>query len=216
MLSVAIPNCCADCTIIVLACEPTLSVEDGSDCNTLHGTLREYSTASETSAPIDDLNNHVNLVEQSLSALDSVLQLTQNEVRAFAQTGQLSETALQALSNASQTSDMVIDHMSSSISELTGNLGFYRQSLEQASQEPPIFRDTPEDINRLNRNMQKLPLSLSQLKSDISDLAGIMGGFVGKAISVAGAIGKIGSFATKVTSRYCRLQKTLQSCHGSF
>lgn len=192
----------------------TESIENA--LSTLHGTLREYSTASETSAPIDDLNNHVNLVEQSLSALDSVLQLTQNEVRAFAQTGQLSETALQALSNASQTSDMVIDHMSSSISELTGNLGFYRQSLEQASQEPPIFRDTPEDINRLNRNMQKLPLSLSQLKSDISDLAGIMGGFVGKAISVAGAIGKIGSFATKVNKQILSFTKDFAKLSWEF
>ena len=184
--------------------------------STLHGTLREYSTASETSAPIDDLNNHVNLVEQSLSALDSALQLTQNEVRAFAQTGQLSETALQALSNASQTSDMVIDHMNSSISELTGNLSFYRQSLEQAAQEPPIFRDMPEDISRLNRNVQKLPISLSQLKSDISDLAGIMGGFVGKAISVAGAIGKIGSFVTKVNKQILSFTKNFAKLSWEF
>ena len=192
----------------------TESIENA--LSTLHGTLREYSTANETSAPIDDLNNHVNLVEQSLSTLDSALQLTQNEVRTFAQTGQLSETALQALSNASQTSDMVIDHMNSSISELTGNLGFYRQSLEQASQEPPIFRDTPEDINRLNRNMQKLPLSLSQLKSDISDLAGIMGGFVGKAISVAGAIGKIGSFAVKVNKQILSFTKSFAKLSWEF
>ena len=192
----------------------TESIENA--LSTLHGTLREYSTASETSAPIDDLNNHVNLVEQSLSALDSALQLTQNEVRAFAQTGQLSETALQALSNASQTSDMVIDHMNSSISELTGNLGFYRQSLEQASQEPPIFRDMPDDINRLNRNMQKLPLSLSQLKSDISDLAGIMGGFVGKVISVAGAIGKIGSFAAKVNKQILSFTKNFAKLSWEF
>ena len=184
--------------------------------STLHETLREYSAVSETSVPIDDLNNHVNLVEQSLSALDSALQLTQNEVRAFAQTGQLSETALQALSNASQTSDMVIDHMNSSISELTGNLSFYRQSLEQAAQEPPIFRDMPEDINRLNRNMQKLPISLSQLKSDISDLAGIMGGFAGKAISVAGAIGKIGSFATKVNKQILSFTKNFAKLSWEF
>ena len=46
MLSVAIPNCCADCTIIVLACEPTLSVEDGSDCNISNNSDSFCSTES--------------------------------------------------------------------------------------------------------------------------------------------------------------------------
>ena len=92
----------------------------------------------------------------------------------------------------------------------------FKDALTDAAQEPPIFRDIPEDINRLNRNMQKLPLSLSQLKSDISDLAGIMGGFVGKAISVAGAIGKIGSFATKVNKQILSFTKDFAKLSWEF
>ena len=92
----------------------------------------------------------------------------------------------------------------------------FKDALAAAAQEPPIFRDMPEDINRLNRNMQKLPLSLSQLKSDISDLAGIMGGFVGKAISVAGAIGKIGSFAAKVNKQILSFTKNFAKLSWEF
>lgn len=92
----------------------------------------------------------------------------------------------------------------------------FKDALTAAAQEPPIFRDIPEDINRLNRNMQKLPLSLSQLKSDISDLAGIMGEFVGKAISVAGAIGKIGSFATKVNKQILSFTKDFAKLSWEF
>ena len=92
----------------------------------------------------------------------------------------------------------------------------FKDALTAAAQEPPIFRDIPEDINRLNRNMQKLPLSLSQLKSDISDLAGIMGGFVGKAISVAGAIGRIGSFATKVNKQILSFTKDFAKLSWEF
>ena len=92
----------------------------------------------------------------------------------------------------------------------------FKDALATAAQEPPIFRDMPEDINRLNRNMQKLPLSLSQLKSDISDLAGIMGGFVGKAISVAGAIGKIGSFAVKVNKQILSFTKNFAKLSWDF
>lgn len=92
----------------------------------------------------------------------------------------------------------------------------FKDALAAAAQEPPIFRDMPEDINRLNRNMQKLPLSLSQLKSDISDLAGIMGGFVGKAISVAGAIGKIGSFAVKVDKQILSFTKNFVKLSWEF
>ena len=92
----------------------------------------------------------------------------------------------------------------------------FKDALAAAAQEPPIFRDMPEDINRLNRNMQKLPISLSQLKSDISDLAGIMGGFVGKAISVAGAIGKIGSFAAKVSKQILSFTKNFAKLSWEF
>ena len=92
----------------------------------------------------------------------------------------------------------------------------FKDALAAAAQEPPIFRDMPEDINRLNRNMQKLPLSLSQLKSDISDLAGIMGGFAGKAISVAGAIGKIGSFASKVNKQILSFTKNFAKLSWEF
>ena len=92
----------------------------------------------------------------------------------------------------------------------------FKDALAAAAQEPPIFRDMPDDINRLNRNMQKLPLSLSQLKSDISDLAGIMGGFVGKAISVAGAIGKIGSFAVKVNKQILSFTKNFAKLSWEF
>ena len=92
----------------------------------------------------------------------------------------------------------------------------FKDALAAAAQEPPIFRDMPEDINRLNRNMQKLPLSLSRLKSDISDLAGIMGGFVGKAISVAGAIGKIGSFAVKVDKQILSFTKNFAKLSWEF
>ena len=92
----------------------------------------------------------------------------------------------------------------------------FKDALAAAAQEPPIFRDMPDDINRLNRNMQKLPLSLSQLKSDISDLAGIMGGFVGKAISVAGAIGKIGSFAAKVNKQILSFTKNFAKLSWEF
>ena len=92
----------------------------------------------------------------------------------------------------------------------------FKDALAAAAQEPPIFRDMPEYINRLNRNMQKLPLSLSQLKSDISDLAGIMGGFVGKAISVAGAIGKIGSFAAKVNKQILSFTKNFAKLSWEF
>ena len=121
----------------------------------------------------------------------------------------------------------------------------FKDALAAAAQEPPIFRDMPEDINRLNRNMQKLPLSLSQLKSnisdlagimggfarktisaagaslsqlksDISDLAGIMGGFVGKVISVAGAISKIGSFAVKVNKQILSFTKSFAKLSWEF
>lgn len=92
----------------------------------------------------------------------------------------------------------------------------FKDALAAAAQEPPIFRDMPEDVNRLNRNMQKLPISLSQLKSDISDLAGIMGGFAGKAISVAGAIGKIGSFATKVNKQILSFTKNFAKLSWEF
>ena len=92
----------------------------------------------------------------------------------------------------------------------------FKDALAAAAQEPPIFRDMPEDINRLNRNMQKLPLSLSQLKSDISDLAGIMGGFAGKAISAAGAIAKIGSFAAKVSKQILSFTKNFAKLSWEF
>ena len=92
----------------------------------------------------------------------------------------------------------------------------FKDALAAAAQEPPIFRDMPEDISRLNRNMQKLPLSLSQLKSDISDLAGIMGGFAGKAISVAGTIGKIGSFASKVNKQILSFTKNFAKLSWEF
>lgn len=92
----------------------------------------------------------------------------------------------------------------------------FKDALAAAAQEPPIFRDMPEDINKLNRNMQKLPISLSQLKSDISDLAGIMGGFAGKAISVAGAIGKIGSFASKVNKQILSFAKNFAKLSWEF
>ena len=92
----------------------------------------------------------------------------------------------------------------------------FKDALAAAAQEPPIFRDMPEDISRLNRNMQKLPISLSQLKSDISDLAGIMGGFTGKAISVAGAIGKIGSFVAKVSKQILSFTKNFAKLSWEF
>ena len=92
----------------------------------------------------------------------------------------------------------------------------FKDALAAAAQEPPIFRDMPEDISRLNRNVQKLPISLSQLKSDISDLAGIMGGFAGKAISVAGAIGKIGSFAAKVSKQILSFTKNFAKLSWEF
>ena len=92
----------------------------------------------------------------------------------------------------------------------------FKDALAAAAQEPPIFRDMPDDINRLNRSTQKLPLSLSQLKSDISYLAGIMGGFVGKAISVAGAIGKIGSFTVKVNKQILSFTKNFAKLSWEF
>lgn len=127
----------------------------------------------------------------------------------------LSNTMSQTARETSNASNQLRQY-NEDISKVIRTEQTFKDALAAAAQEPPIFRDMPEDISRLNRNMQKLPLSLSQLKSDISDLAGIMGGFVGKAISVAGAIGKIGSFATKVNKQILSFTKNFAKLSWEF
>lgn len=127
----------------------------------------------------------------------------------------LSNTMSQTARETSNASNQLRQY-NEDISKVIRTEQTFKDALAAASQEPPIFRDMPEDINRLNRNMQKLPLSLSQLRSDISDLAGIMGGFAGKAISVAGAIGKIGSFAAKVNKQILSFTKNFAKLSWEF
>lgn len=133
------------------------------------------------------------------------------ELRSNGLSNAMSQTARET-SNASNQ----LRQYNEDVSKVIRTEQTFKDALAAAAQEPPIFRDMPEDINRLNRNMQKLPLSLSQLKSDISDLAGIMGGFVGKAISVAGAIGKIGSFAVKVDKQILSFTKNFAKLSWEF
>ncbi len=127
----------------------------------------------------------------------------------------LSNTMSQTARETSNASNQLRQY-NEDISKVIRTEQTFKDALAAAAQEPPIFRDMPEDINRLNRNMQKLPISLSQLKSDISDLAGIMGGFAGKAISVAGAIGKIGSFASKVNKQILSFTKNFAKLSWDF
>ena len=127
----------------------------------------------------------------------------------------LSNTMSQTARETSNASNQLRQY-NEDVSKVIRTEETFKDALAAAAQEPPIFRDMPDDINRLNRNMQKLPLSLSQLKSDISDLAGIMGGFVGKAISVAGAIGKIGSFAAKVNKQILSFTKNFAKLSWEF
>ena len=127
----------------------------------------------------------------------------------------LSNTMSQTARETSNASNQLRQY-NEDVSKVIRTEETFKDALAAAAQEPPIFRDMPEYINRLNRNMQKLPLSLSQLKSDISDLAGIMGGFVGKAISVAGAIGKIGSFAAKVNKQILSFTKNFAKLSWEF
>lgn len=133
------------------------------------------------------------------------------ELRGDGLSNAMSQTAREA-SNASNQ----LRQYDEDVSKVIRTEQTFKDALAAAAQEPPIFRDMPEDINRLNRNMQKLPISLSQLKSDISDLAGIMGGFAGKAISVAGAIGKIGSFASKVNKQILSFAKNFAKLSWEF
>lgn len=133
------------------------------------------------------------------------------ELRGDGLSNAMSQTAREA-SNASNQ----LRQYNEDVSKVIRTEQTFKDALAAAAQEPPIFRDMPEDINRLNRNMQKLPISLSQLKSDISDLAGIMGGFAGKAISVAGAIGKIGSFASKVNKQILSFAKNFVKLSWEF
>ena len=127
----------------------------------------------------------------------------------------LSNTMSQTAKETSNASNQLRQY-NEDVSKVIRTEETFKDALAAAAQEPPIFRDMPEYINRLNRNMQKLPLSLSQLKSDISDLAGIMGGFVGKAISVAGAIAKIGSFAVKVNKQILSFTKNFAKLSWEF
>ncbi len=127
----------------------------------------------------------------------------------------LSNTMSQTARETSNASNQLRQY-NEDVSKVIRTEETFKDALAAAAQEPPIFRDMPEDINRLNRNMQKLPISLSQLKSDISDLAGIMGGFAGKAISVAGAIGKIGSFAAKVSKQILSFTKNFAKLSWEF
>ncbi len=127
----------------------------------------------------------------------------------------LSNTMSQTARETSNASNQLRQY-NEDISKVIRTEQTFKDALAAAAQEPPIFRDMPEDINRLNRNMQKLPLSLSQLRSDISDLAGIMGGFAGKAISVAGAISKIGSFAAKVSKQILSFTKNFAKLSWEF
>lgn len=127
----------------------------------------------------------------------------------------LSNTMSQTARETSNASNQLRQY-NEDISKVIRTEQTFKDALAAAAQEPPIFRDMPEDISRLNRNMQKLPISLSQLKSDISDLAGIMGGFAGKAISVAGAIGKIGSFAAKVSKQILSFTKNFAKLSWEF
>ena len=127
----------------------------------------------------------------------------------------LSNTMSQTARETSNASNQLRQY-NEDISKVIRTEQTFKDALAAAAQEPPIFRDMPEDINRLNRNMQKLPISLSQLKSDISDLAGIMGGFARKAISVAGAIGKIGSFASKVNKQILSFTKNFAKLSWDF
>ena len=127
----------------------------------------------------------------------------------------LSNTMSQTAKETSNASNQLRQY-NEDISKVIRTEQTFKDALAAAAQESPIFRDMPEDINRLNRNMQKLPISLSQLKSDISDLAGIMGGFAGKAISVAGAIGKIGSFTSKVNKQILSFTKNFAKLSWDF
>lgn len=133
------------------------------------------------------------------------------ELRGDGLSNAMSQTARET-SNASNQ----LRQYNEDISKVIRTEQTFKDALAAAAQEPPIFRDMPEDISRLNRNVQKLPISLSQLKSDISDLAGIMGGFAGKAISVAGAIGKIGSFVTKVNKQILSFTKNFAKLSWEF
>lgn len=127
----------------------------------------------------------------------------------------LSNTMSQTARETSNASNQLRQY-NEDVSKVIRTEQTFKDALAATAQEPPIFRDMPEDISRLNRNMQKLPISLSQLKSDISDLAGIMGGFAGKAISVAGAIGKIGSFAAKVNKQILSFTKNFAKLSWEF
>lgn len=127
----------------------------------------------------------------------------------------LSNTMSQTARETSNASNQLRQY-NEDISKVIRTEETFKDALAAAAQEPPIFRDMPEDINRLNRNMQNLPISLSQLKTDINDLVGIMGGFAGKAISVAGAIGKIGSFASKVNKQILSFAKNFAKLSWEF
>ena len=127
----------------------------------------------------------------------------------------LSNTMSQTARETSNASNQLRQY-NEDISKVIRTEQTFKDALAAAAQEPPIFRDMPEDINRLNRNMQNLPISLSQLKTDINDLVGIMGGFAGKAISVAGAIGKIGSFASKVNKQILSFAKNFAKLSWEF
>lgn len=133
------------------------------------------------------------------------------ELRGNGLSNAMSQTARET-SNASNQ----LKQYNEDVSKVIRTEQTFKDALAAAAQEPPIFRDIPEDINRLNRSTQKLPLSLSQLKSDISDLAGIMGGFVRKAISVAGAIAKIGSFTAKVSKQILSFTKNFAKLSWEF